>query len=210
MRDGNEVAEMSKNARRKDAPATFDRPLFRTIGEALIWAWYSAPARASTVNPSSVVSMISEDNREQVDGEKRKRSSDSFMFDRKPNGYSAAAQAGLIKGYVSRLPRDECCHIMAAYLRGRERARARRVLTGIILSYIDEGWERRRLVLRLIAKHYGKPGIHIDDLAERYRVKGGRRAVTAIYREVVIMLDAVGYRAEMRVGDYLQEQRVIQ
>lgn len=188
----------------------FSRPLFRSMSEALIWAWYVAPQRASTVKPSSVSSMIGKDSREQRDEQIAKVSSDAFMFDRKPTGYDASAQAGLIKGYISRLPRDECCHIMAQFLRGRERALARRALVGIILSYIDEGWEHRRLVLRLIAKHYGQPDIFLDELAKRYHVKGGRRAVTAIYREVVIMLDAIAHRSETRVCDDLQRLGVIQ
>lgn len=187
-----------------------DKPLFRSIAEALIWAWYVAPSRASTVKPSSIAGMIGKDSREQQDGEVAKVSSDAFMFDRRPHGYDAGAQAGMIKGYVLRLPREECLHIMAAFLRGRERARARRELVGVILSFLDEDRNQRRLVLRLISRYYGKPGIHFRDLAERYRVVGGVRAVSRLNREAVIMLDAVGYRAESRASTYLQEQGVIQ
>lgn len=190
----------------------WDKPLFRTMDEALYWAWYQAPVKASTVKPSSVVTMMGDDSRDQLyEKEKNaRRSSDSFMFERKPNGYDAGAQAGLIKGYVMRLAREECLHIMARHLRGIERAKARRAMVGIVLAYIDEGWSHRRLVLRLMAKYYGKPGVFLGDLADRYRVKGGRRAVSGIYREVSLVLHAVSVRAENRVCDYLQEQGVIQ
>ena len=190
--------------------AEWQKPLFRSMEECLTWAWYVAPQRANTVKPSSVAGMIGKDSREQRDEQIAKVSSDAFMFERKPNGYDAGAQAGLIKGYVSRLPRDECCHIMARFLKGRERARARRALVGIVLSYIDDGWSHRRLVLELMKKYYGAPDITLEDLAVKYEVKGGRRAVTAINREVAIILDAIGYRSEMRVFDYLQEMNVIQ
>ena len=190
--------------------AAWDKPLFRSAEAAIYWAWYQAPSRANTVKPSSIVGMIGKDSREQRDEQIAKVSSDAFMFERKPNGYDASAQAGMIKGYVSRLSSEERFHIMARFLKGQERARARRALSGIILAYIEDGRSNRRLVLRLLARHYGQPGIFIEDLAERYKVKGGRRAVTAINREVVITLDAVGFRAESRVLDYLQERGVIQ
>mgnify|MGYP001581139402 FL=1 len=150
------------------------------------------------------------DERDQLDRPGEVVRAPDISVDHKPSGYDASAQAGLIKGYVLRLPREECLHVMAAFLRGRERARARRGLVGIVLTYIDEGWDHKGLVLRLMAKHYGQPGIFLEDLADRYRIKGGRRAVSAINREVVITLDSVAYRAETKICDYLQKQGVIQ
>lgn len=186
-----------------------ERVAFRSLEDALVFAFYNWHAVSGTVEEPSFVRFISKNSREQLDEKPQVRRVFGPDVDRMPDGYDAAGQAGMIKTYINDLPEPEQSHIKAQYLVWTDRSEAKQRLVTAILPTLPTGVHKRRLIADLVSKFYGKKGkeLALKALAKRYEV--GQHAVSYLNRNVNTALRAIAVRAETRVYDYLQERGVI-
>lgn len=125
-----------------------DRPLFRTVDEALRWAYRVQRAAPKT---SALAQWIG------------KRRPAPLL----PLGLDGAAQAGMIKAAVESLQPHQRNATVARYGQGRERAAARAALIDYIRPRFGTGISPYRMVRELVAKYFGKQ-VWVADLADRY------------------------------------------
>jgi len=183
-----------------------ERAMFRDLYACLRWAWYGAADAASTVKGPSWAKYQREDQRDR-DTEQAPRPSNNPDVGGVPRGWTAAGQAGAIKRHVLEMPNDMGCHVIAKFLRGRERAIARRELRRYVSDYIGaEGVDRRAVGLLLLG-YYGISAASVLSVSEKLEID--RRRVTKLNRRMVITLDALGFRAESSIYDELQKRGVI-
>lgn len=85
-------------------------------------------------------------------------------------GLDGAAQAGLIRAIVDKLPEFERCAIVARFaLDQRESLGAKLVLVGPATASLGTGVHNRRMVDNLVQRFYGRR-CHLKDIAETYGV----------------------------------------
>lgn len=188
---------------------TETKPLFSSVEECLRWAHYGHNLGDSeTIQLSSVNRFVSRDSREQIadDSPAPKRRDD---IDIRPRSYDAAAQAGLIQSYITRLTPEESAHLRARYLLGPDRRQAQQFLRDWTLLMIDCGEVPKPLIYELVAKFYGKKSeeLRLRSLQKRFGLTRYRMGV--INRQVYIVLDALAHRADRKAYDYLQEGGVV-
>lgn len=124
---------------------------------------------------------------------------------RKPTGlglltpHERVAQAGMILGFVSRLPPAQRAYIHARYMRGIERSRAQRVLANEIMPMIT-GLTYRHMIYELVARHYGKD-VKLVWLAERFNVH--ENTVTKKVRAIEGLLRVIESQADAAISEYL-------
>lgn len=188
------------------------RPQFSSLEDAMTFAFYNWHAYSETVEEPSVSQFIGKNQREQIDeGKDKQRARRIFGVDtdRLPEGYDAGGQAGLLVGFIMRLPEPEQSHIKARFLLERQRDKAKELLLDVLLATLPTGVHKRRLLWDLVSRFYGKSGEDMTNQALMKRHKAGRYEFDCMNRHVYITLSSVAHRAETRVYDYLQERGVI-
>jgi hypothetical protein len=183
---------------------TEERVLFRSLGDAMIWAWYLARAGGGMVKGPSYAQFIKSDERSADDA--GSRSISGVYTSRQPTGLDGAAQAGMIKRFVHSMNAVSQCHLMAAMLRAEDRAAAQREMAIFVLKQL-EGAPDTGLVTELVRKHYGARGLSMVALAKKYEID--RRKVSGIRAQVEITLDAIAFRAETDAYEHFQKMGVI-
>lgn len=195
-----------------ESRVTSDRPAFRDLETALLFGYYGWHAFSGTVEEPSFVRFIPKDSREQIYDESKKEYAYRVFgvdTDRVPEGYDAAAQAGLIKAFVEAMPEPEKSHIKAKFLLEHTRAEAKAKLVERVLPTLPTGIHKRQLIFDLVSRFYGKRGKELTFRALQKRYDIGRYELTVLNRRVLITLDAISVRAETRVYEVLQQQGVI-
>lgn len=193
--------------------AVADKPLFRSIEQAMSWAYYFACHDAGTIAPSGIVRMMKKDEREREEydrwGRLIPKVAQSKIYDLgpRPAGYDAAAQAGMICAFIQAMPETEVCHLWARFLRHEHRTAAKRRLRELVLPAMSTGVIPHRLIAELVSRYYGKPGIRMAELARTYKID--RRRVTSLARDLEAALNAVAFRAERSAYDGLQKMGVV-
>ena len=184
-----------------NAPA---KPLFSDLESCLLWAFYTHVLTCDTIKVSPMTRFQKNDEREQVDEVEPPllRNPD---LDPKPRGLNGSGQAAMIQSIIAKLPEQERTHIYCKYLRGELRREARARMVEYILPVLHTGVHHRHLIRDLVAKAYGKPGIRIADLAERWKAKDiSRKKISETFNHVRIIVDAIGSRAETLAYQRLQ------
>lgn len=183
-----------------------DKPLFSSLYDCMRWAWYGSVDAGGTIDGASYVQLQSDDKRER-DADEEPPKSRNPDIGGKPRGYDAAAQAGMIKAQVLKLPDIELCHVVAKFLIGQERVAARRTLQPLVLNIMELSADERRIAALLLARFYGKR-LTINGISKHLKIN--RRHVTAVNESLLVEMDAIGYRAETRLYNDLQRMGVVQ
>lgn len=223
--------------RERDALAAKYRdadPLFRDAQSLVRWAWYGSIVDAGTVGDPSITALMGTDSRETIDEPKRaRRGPPPVALARRPQKFSAAAQAGMAKRWIEALPKVQRDHLLAKYLLSatavhellagkegfppkaeartlariaQERSKARARLARVVLRRSDLPWLRMPLAKALVGQYYGSPTTD-KELLEDYDI--GRHRLTEARRFIKLTLDAVASQAEEAAYDHFQNGRVL-
>ncbi len=183
-----------------------NRAMFPGIYEALRWAWYGSIDASNTVKGPAWAQYQAEDKRDKVDGEAPARSRNPDVGG-VPRGLLAAGQAGAIKRHVLEMSPDEACHLMAQYLKGREKVVAQKHLRRYVADYIGAKGQERRAVHLLLLGQYGAKAISVLSVSEKLELP--RQRVTRLNKRLLITIDALAQRAETKIYDELQQRGIL-
>ncbi len=184
------------------------------------WAFRSTP---SMIKPTVLARMAGADNRESsADEEAVVRPTVNPDIDPRPIGLDAAAQKGMLLGYVGRLTTPERWHLIAKYALGDERKGAQIELRDYLTPLINDILRHRRTMFECVARFYGKP-VKDTELADRIlylvppvenektvnRKQRAKRIVTNLSLEIEDHLKSLATRAEERSFLELRARGVI-
>ena len=145
-----------------------DKPLFRSLDQALRWAWRHEPRM---VRPPAIMQLAGRDDRdsapleEEIDKAPPPRVID-FDLDPKPSGIDAAGQQGLLKSFVYRQPDPERLHLISKYAFGDERKQAQRALRDYLIPLVNNIIRPRYVIFACVSHFYGSR-ITLKDMAVR-------------------------------------------
>jgi hypothetical protein len=182
------------------------RAMFRGLYEALRWTWYGSIDASNTVRGPAWAQYQSIDKRDRDQDEAPARSRDPDVGG-VPRGLLAAGQAGALKGHVEAMSQDEACHIMAQFLKGREKVLARKHLRRYVSDYIGAQGRDRHAVSLLLIGYYGAQSISARSVSKKLGINRGR--VNKLNRRIFITMDALAHRAETEIYDELQKRGVV-
>lgn len=192
-----------------------DKPLFASADAALRWAYRTQP---SAVKMSSVSKFMGRYSREDDDDQAVPPSADPGL-ERKPTGLEAAAQIGMIKGFVNRLPTRERHYLIGRYAIGRERQYARAVLGDALLPVLSGAIRPPRIVYQLVCRHYGRRVVFhalaqrilylFPEMPEPKRSRHVYRLVRRMSGDIDRALRDIGGSADVVAHQYFHDQGVI-
>jgi hypothetical protein len=107
-----------------------------------------------------------------------------------PRGLDAYAQAGMIKGVISRQHYPYTFHVWARYSFGQERKQGIREMTRYTLPRLGTGAHNRRLTMALVERYYRyDQAVLLKDLAHRFNLHVN--TITERKRRVSTVLEAL-------------------
>ena len=203
---------------------TADRPLFRSLDQALRWAWRYSPRMTK---PPAIMQLAGADQRESAPTEDEEKEPApprviDFDLEPKPTGIDAAGQQGLLKSFVYRQPDPERLHLISKYAHGSERRDAQRALRDYLLPLINSAIRPRQLVFECVRIYYGKRDVTFKDMAVRFvhlvpekeqepeqRMREAWRMVRALAHDVEGLLRDLATRSEEFAYSTLKARGVI-
>lgn len=146
-----------------------DRPLFRSLDSALRFTYQTAPR---VIGISAIAGLMAADKREGAMTREEELDAPppraiNFDLDPVPIGIDAAAQQGLIKGFVARRSSPGRLHLLAKYAKGDERRQAQRELRDYLLTHLEDDFRPHYVVYACVSLYYGRRNVRIKDLAAR-------------------------------------------
>jgi len=141
-----------------------ERALFDGLDSCMKWTFRH---QVSAFRPTILARMAGADNRESVaDGDAVVLPTVNPDIDPRPVGLDAAAQKGMLLGYVGRLPTPERWHLVAKFALGDVRRGAQIELRDYLVPLMNDILRHRRTILECVARFYGKP-VKLKDLADK-------------------------------------------
>jgi len=204
---------------------TTDRPLFRSLDQALRWAWRHEPAM---VKAPAIMQLAGMDERESAPTEEEEKQEPpprvlNFDLSPKPFGIDAAGQQGLLKSFVNRQPIPERLHLIAKYATKDERREAQRMLRDYLLPLLSVIIRPRFCVYTCIGIYYGRRDVTLKDLSikvlylvpvregedDAKRNREAWRMVRDLSRDVESLLKDIATRTEELAHSELRARGVI-
>ena len=194
--------------------------LFPDLDSCLRWAFRSTPI---VMKPGVLARMVGRDERASpADEDAVVRPTVNPDIDAKPTGLDAAAQKGMLLGYVNRQPVPERFHLIAKYAIGDERKGAQIELRDYLLPLMNDILRHRWVMLQCVGRYYGKP-VTFKDLGarilylippvegEKPETRMGRawRSVRETSREIDDHLKSLASRTEEQCYGELKARGVI-
>jgi hypothetical protein len=122
-------------------------------------------------------------------------------------GVDGAAQAGMILGRVSQLPKIERYVIVARYSLGKEGVEAKMELILPVVASMPTGMVHRRMIDHLIQRYFGEK-VLLGQLAGMFDVNPD--TVTAKWRQVRDRLREIESRAQYLIADELARCGIVE
>jgi len=203
---GFKLRQAGRVRRREREPAK--RPLFRTVNDAMRYAFRQRDARP--LQSSHLLVPLMQKQRLEKDGpaDAPVRAIDPSL-DRIPPGL-AGVQASMLQNFVRRQSIPRNLHLFSKYSHGEERRQAQRALRDFLIPLLRQTIKPRFLIFQCVCRYYDRREMTFTDLACRMapliekkegetsekHMRRAWRQVRELSREVDSWLQQIGMQSE--------------